>query len=74
MASDAKPQDKTASAADPKADETTQQQAAAAKKPALGEDDEFEDFPVDGMSPPSFIGDNLLSMVFDEASTASALL
>lgn len=46
--SDAKPQDKTASAADPKADETTQQQAAAAKKPALGEDDEFEDFPVDG--------------------------
>ncbi|KAK1625309.1 DSS1/SEM1 family-domain-containing protein [Colletotrichum phormii] len=44
--SDAKPQDKTASAADPKADETTQQQAAA-KKPALGEDDEFEDFPVD---------------------------
>ncbi|TQN73997.1 putative 26S proteasome complex subunit sem-1 [Colletotrichum shisoi] len=43
--SDAKPaQDKTA---DPKADETTAQQQAAAKKPALGEDDEFEDFPVD---------------------------
>ncbi|KAF9873649.1 hypothetical protein CkaCkLH20_08759 [Colletotrichum karsti] len=44
--SDAKPaQDKAA--ADAKAEETTQQQAAAAKKPALGEDDEFEDFPVD---------------------------
>ncbi|GKT84034.1 26 proteasome complex subunit [Colletotrichum tofieldiae] len=43
--SDAKPaQDKTA---DPKADEATAQQQAAAKKPALGEDDEFEDFPVD---------------------------
>lgn len=50
MASDAKPaQDKASS--DAKADETTQQQAAAVKKPALGEDDEFEDFPVDGRSP-----------------------
>lgn len=49
--SDAKPaQDKAA--ADAKAEETTQQQAAA-KKPALGEDDEFEDFPVDGRSSPS---------------------
>ncbi|TDZ72097.1 putative 26S proteasome complex subunit sem-1 [Colletotrichum trifolii] len=50
MASDAKPaQDKASS--DAKADETTQQQAAAAKKPALGEDDEFEDFPVDDWAP-----------------------
>ncbi|KAK2061954.1 DSS1/SEM1 family protein [Colletotrichum caudatum] len=43
--SDTKPvQDKTA---EPKIDEATAQQQAASKKPALGEDDEFEDFPVD---------------------------
>ncbi|KAL0935835.1 uncharacterized protein CTRU02_208048 [Colletotrichum truncatum] len=42
--SDTKPaQDKAT--ADAKAEETQQQ--AATKKPALGEDDEFEDFPVD---------------------------